>query len=161
MMFDFAMFSSAGAPQEAPALDPEGIAPVVAMATARDLVELQEWLAALEPHVYGQVFIEMGDDSMPSGNQAPAAPALAAPDHVGVTWLRQSESPGVALSVAVDAWLAEWLWVDGTKSRSLEIFTAHHAGLALAGYLQRFDCQLEKRWPGCSRDACPKLGPAE
>lgn len=153
MMFDFAMFNSAGAPQEAPAFDPEGISPVVAIATSRDLVELQEWLANLDEHAYGRVFIEAAAE--------PEAPALTAPDHVGVTWLRQSESPGVALSVAVDAWLAEWLWVDGTKSRSLEIFTAHHAGLALAGYLQRFDCQLEKRWPGCSRDACPKLGPAE
>lgn len=161
-MFDSAMFSSAGAPHEAPTLDPEGIAPVVAIATSRDLGELREWLAALDPQAYGQVFVEAGPQAAPAETRVdPAAQTLATPDRVGVTWLRSAERAGAALAKAVDAWFAEWLWVDASEGRSLEMFTAHHAGQALAPYLQRFECRLEKRWPGCSQESCPKLRTAE
>ncbi len=158
-MFDSAMFSSAGASHEALASDPEGIAPVVAIATSQDLAELREWLDALNPHAYGQVFVEAAPEATPAGS--PSTQAIAAPDGVGVTWLRPTERPGAALTAAVDAWLAEWLWVDASEGRSLEMFTAHHAGQALVPYLQRFECRLEKRWPGCSQEACPKLRATE
>lgn len=152
-MFDSAMFSSAGAPHEASVLDPEGVAPVVAIATSHDLSELRAWLEGIDPSAYGQVFIE--------GTTETAAEALPVPDRVGVTWLRSTERPGAALTAAVDAWLAEWLWVDATEARSIEMFTAQHAGEALADYLQRFECRLQKRWPGCSQEACPKQRVAE
>lgn len=154
-MFDAAMFNSAEAPLGAQVLDPEGITPVVAIATAHDVAEVREWLLNLDAQAYGRVFIE----GEPEPELTPEA-ALQAPDRVGVTWLRPASRPGVALSAAVDAWLAEWLWVDA-DARSLEMFTAQHAGVALAPYLQRLECRLEKRWPGCSRESCPKLRAAE
>lgn len=158
-MFDSAMFDSADAAHKASVLDSESVAPVVAVATSRDLSELREWLDALDPHAYGQVFIDDEDAVVPAGSQVAHGPeelGLAAPDRVGVTWLRSSARPGVALAAALDAWLAEWLWVDAAEGRSLEMFTAHHAGQELAEYLQRFEHRLQKRWPGCSQEACPK-----
>lgn len=151
-MFDSAMFSAAGSPHGAQVSDPEGMVPVVAIATSHDLEELRAWLAGLDEQAYGRVFIEVTEAS---------ATQLEAPDRVGVTWLRSGERPGAALSAAVDAWMAEWLWVDASEARTLQMFTAQHAALTIAPYLQRFECKLEKRWPGCSRESCPRLRAAE
>lgn len=151
-MFDPAMFDSAPSPRGAVSVDPTGTSPTVAIATVQDLAELGEWLQGLDEHAYGRVFIE-GD---PAGGIA-GAPGVNAPDHVGVTWLRPQERPGEALSAAVDAWFAEWLWVDAAEARDLQMFTARHAGQVIAPYLTRFECKLEKRWPGCSRENCPRL----
>ncbi|MBP1326185.1 hypothetical protein JOF28_001417 [Leucobacter exalbidus] len=154
------MFEPADSPQGAPVLDPEGITPVVALANAHDLAELDAWLHDLDGAAYGRVFIE-GDLAIAGASVAEAAAALHVPDRVGVTWLRPNGEPGVALSTAVDAWLAEWLWVDAAEARSLQMFTAQHAAATLESYLNRFDCRLEKRWPGCSSENCPKLRSAQ
>lgn len=154
MMFDPAMFDSAPSAPGAVRMgtsDAAGIAPSVAIATARDLAELGEWLQGLEAHAYGRVFIE----GEPVAGWHPRVP-----DHVGVTWLRPRARPGAALSAAVDAWFAEWLWVDAAEARNLQLFTAHGAAQAIAPYLSKFECKLEQRWPGCSRESCPRLSDA-
>lgn len=146
------MFESAETPHGASVLDPEGIDPVLALATVADLDELRTWLADLDAHAYGCVFIE---------GELAAAAALQVPDRVSVTWVRPATVPGIALQTAVDAWLTEWLWVDTSQQRSLQMFTAQHAGVMAAAYLRRFECRLEKRWPGCSEESCPILRAAE
>lgn len=147
-MFDPAMFDRAQPQSGAISIDPDRAAPTVAIATERDLSELQAWLHALGEDAYGRVFIE--------GDRA-AAGVIQAPDQVGITWLEQREQPGVALTAAVDAWLAEWLWVDATEARNLQMFTAGDATRLIGAYLNRLECRLERRWPGCSSDACPRL----
>ena len=151
-MFDSATHGSAGYPLGEPIGDPAQIEPTIAIATGDDLNELRAWLDTLDASAYGQVFIEANEVDAAAGQEA-----LAVPDRVGVTWLRATERPGVALAAAVDAWFAEWLWVDSAQSRALQVFTAAHAEAVISRFLQRFECKLERRWPGCSRDACPRL----
>ncbi|MHA3684068.1 hypothetical protein ACXR2W_07420 [Leucobacter sp. HY1908] len=154
MMFDSATHGSAGYPLGDPIDDPAELAPVVGAATDDDLTELREWLGALDASAYGQVFIEANANATAT---AAGREMLVAPKGIGITWLRPGERPGAALTAAVDAWFAEWLWVEAAGSRAVQVFTAAYAETAIAPFLRRFECRLEKRWPGCSRDACPRL----
>lgn len=96
-------------------VEPGQLECVIAAADVGDLRGLRAWCAALPPHVYGQIFIEVF-----APYQIEPFPT---PQHVGVTWicreqLRPSTRPGVgiprgqALADAVDAWLDEWIRAD-------------------------------------------------
>lgn len=131
-------------------VDPDGLDCVLAAGDIGDLKGLRAWIAGLSDAVVGQVYIEVFSPIQ--------IQPLSVPSGVGVTWicresLRPSPRPGIglprgqALASAVEAWLDEWVRVDGDAGRQFSIWTGARSSPVMQNLWFRVEAELAKRWP--------------
>lgn len=106
----------------------------LAAGLASSLPEIQAWASELPADAYGQVLIESRE----------ALPEVATPAGVTVHRVPLGLEAGESLARAVTAWFDEWVWVEASTDRSVNLWACDEPVPAMRECWSRVERKLSR-----------------